>query len=100
MGPAPVFPMMLLLILSSIWFVSFIASPFIARRKGYAPYFWLFACGPIGLIVIACFPSTRKAISPDDLEVMQARANMTGAILTGIALFVTLSLLVPIVLFG
>lgn len=100
MGPAPVYEMMVLLILSSIWFVSFIASPIVAKRKGYAPYFWLFACGPIGLIVIICFPSTVKAITPEDLEVMQARANMTGAILTGIALFVALALLVPIVLLG
>ena len=100
MGPAPVFPVALLMILSSIWFVSFIASPFLARRKGYAPYFWLFACGPIGLIVIACFPSTQKATTPEDLEVMRARANMTGAILSGIALFVALGLVVPIVVFG
>ena len=100
MGPAPILPTMWLLILSSIWFISFIASPFIALRKGYAPYFWLFACGPIGLIVIACFPSTQKALTPEYLEVMQARANMTGAILTGIALFLLLTVVVPIALFG
>jgi hypothetical protein len=100
MTPAPVFPFALLLILSSIWFVSFIVSPLIARRKGYAPYFWLFACGPVGLVVIALFPSAKKALTPEDLEAMQARANMTGAILTGFALIVLLALLVPMVVIG
>lgn len=103
MGQAPIIPVIpvaVLLILSIIWFISFIVSPLIASRKGYAPYFWLFACGPVGLIVIACFPSATKAVNPEDLEALQARANTTGAILTGFSLFVALALLVPIVVLG
>lgn len=90
----------IVLLLSSIWFIAFITSPFLARRKGYAPYFWLFACQPLGLIVLACLPSTESAKTPEDLEVMQARANTTGAILTGIALFVAFTLILPLIVLG
>lgn len=88
------------LTVTSLSFISFFVSPLIAWKKGYAPYFWLFACGPIGLIVIAILPSTKQATTPEDLEQMQARANTTGAILTGIAIFLSLMLIVPVVLFG
>lgn len=90
----------ILLLVSSMCFVAFIVSPFVARQKGYAPYFWLFACQPLGLLVLACLPSAKTAKTPEDLEVMQARANTTGAILTGIALFAAFTLILPLVVFG
>lgn len=88
------------LTVSSVSFVAMIVSPIIAWRKGYAPYFWLFACGPIGLVVIAILPSTKQATTPEDLDQMQARANTTGAILSGIAFFISLMLIVPAVILG
>ena len=80
-------------------FVSFLVSPFIAWRKGYAPYFWLFACGPIGLIVVSCLRSTKDAETPEQLEQMQSRANTTGAILSGIVFFLV-AMLIPTWLIG
>jgi hypothetical protein len=80
-------------------FISFLVSPFIAWHKGYAPYFWLFACGPIGLAVISCFPSAKTATTPEQLELMQSRANTTGAILSGIVFFL-IAALVPTWLIG
>lgn len=81
-------------------FISFLVSPFIAWHKGYAPYFWLFACGPIGLVVIACLPSLKTAVTPEEMEQMESRANTTGAILSGLALLVVIGLLVPAVIVG
>ena len=85
---------------AALSFVSFLVSPFIARGKGYLPYYWLFACGPIGLIVIACLPSATSAETPEQLELLQSRANTTGAILSGVAFFVVAMLVVPVVLIG
>jgi hypothetical protein len=50
--------------------------------------------------VIAILPSTKQATTPEDLEQMQARANTTGAILSGIAFFISLMLIVPAVILG
>lgn len=91
---------LIFLVISGLSFISFLVSPFIASRKGYAPYFWLFAAGPIGLIVICYLPSTKRASTPEEVELMQARANTTGAILSGISLFAVAALLVPVVLIG
>ena len=82
-----------------ISFVSCLVSPFIAWRKGYAPYFWLFACGLIGLIVVSCLPSIKDAETPEQLELMQSRANTTGAILSGIVFFLV-AMLIPTWLIG
>lgn len=97
MGPS--IPLVGILV-ASLSFVSFLVSPFVAWSKGYAPYLWLFACGPVGLVVIACLPSARKAPTPEMMELMQARANTTGAILTGVGFVVGLMLAVPAVLLG
>lgn len=91
---------MILLLVSSAAFIAFLASPFVAKRKGYAPYAWLFACQPLGLLVLACLPDAKTAKTPEDLEIMQARANMTGAILTGIALFAAFTLILPLIVMG
>ena len=72
--------------LSMALFVSFLVSPFVAWRKGYAPYYWLFACGPVGLVVVSCLRSLKRAETPEQYEQMEARANMIGTHLTGIAI--------------
>ena len=73
-------------------FISFLISPFVAWRKGYAPYYWLFACGPVGLVVVCCLRSLKNAETPEQYEQMEARANLIGSILTGIALFLSVGL--------
>jgi len=100
MGPAFPWIGLVFLAASAISFISFLISPLIAWRKGYSPYLWLFSCGPIGLIVIACLPSISSAQSPEQMELMQARANTTGAILTGVALLMSATLIVPAILMG
>lgn len=99
---APAFPWigLIFLAVSGASFVSFLVSPFIAWRKGYAPYLWLFACGPVGLIVIAWLPAANTAQTPEQMELMQVRANTTGAILTGLALVISAMLIVPAMLIG
>ncbi len=79
-------------------FISFLVSPFIAWRKGYAPYYWMFACGPVGLIVVCCLRSLKTAETPEQYEQMDARANVIGGILSGIALFGSTALMALLVL--
>ena len=102
MTPAPIYAgvTLVFLVIAALSFISFVVSPFVATSKGYAPYFWLFASGPIGLVVICCLPNSKTATTPEQMELMQARANTTGAILSGIALLVVGMLLVPVVLIG
>ena len=69
-----------------------IMSPFIARSKGYAPYYWFLALHPVGLIVIANLAPLSKASTSDERERMEARANRIGSMLTGIALFLSVGL--------
>ncbi len=78
--------------------LSFLISPFVAWKKGYAPYYWLFACGPVGLVVVCCLRSLKLATTPEEYERMEARANLIGSVLTGIALFSSVSLFGLIVL--
>ncbi len=79
-------------------FLSFLISPFVAWKKGYAPYYWLLACGPVGLVVVCCLRSLKLATTPEEYERMEARANLIGSVLTGIALFSSVSLFGLIVL--
>lgn len=84
-----IFTAVLLLFLIATSFLSFLISPFIAWRKGYAPYLWLFAGGPVGLIVVCCLRSVKSARTPEEMEFMEGRGNMIGGILTGISLFLS-----------
>jgi hypothetical protein len=68
-------------------FISFLISPFIAWRKGFAPYYWMIACGPIGLAVICCLPSLKSTTTPEAYERLQGRVNLIGATLSIIAVF-------------
>jgi len=98
MGPTSSIPI-LYLILSGASAVSFIVAPLVARHKGFAPYFWLFS-GPLGLLVILGTRSAKTAETPEVLELMQARVNTTGAILSGVMVALALMLFVPAVLVG
>lgn len=74
-------------------FLSFLISPFVAWKKRYAPYYWLFACGPVGLVVVCCLRSLKLATTPEEYERMEVRANLIGSVLTGIALFCSVGLM-------
>ncbi|WP_010583745.1 hypothetical protein [Schlesneria paludicola] len=67
---------------------SFALSPLIAMKKGYKPWFWLFACGPIGLVTIIFLPPLKSAKDPDEYERLENRADFIGAVLSWIAIFI------------
>ena len=69
-----------------------IVSPFIARQKGYAPYYRFIALHPVGLIVIANLSPLSTVATPEERERMEARANRIGGVLTRIALFLSVGL--------
>lgn len=80
-------PVWILYILAAVIvsaFISFLISPFVAWKKGYAPYYWMFACGPIGLLVILCLPGLKSTATPEAFERLENRVNVTGGILTAI----------------
>ena len=93
MNVIPIWIVFFFLTISLTSFVSFLIAPFVAWRKGYAPYYWLFACGPVGLVVVCCLQSLRSAETPEQYEQMEARANLIGSVLTGIALFLSVGLI-------
>ena len=72
--------------------ISFLIAPLVAWRKGYAPYYWMFACGPVGFVVVCCLRPLKNAETPEQYEQMEARANLIGSILSGIALFLSVGL--------
>ena len=80
-------------------FLSFLISPLVAWRKGYAPYYWQFACGPVGLVVVCCLRSLRSAETPEQYERMETRANWIGGVLTGVAVFLSAGL-APLLILG
>src|SRR5262249_54561680 len=66
-------------------FLFLVAPPLLAARKGYAWYLWTFACGLLGLIVLAFLPYANERNESE--EVNRARrktGNIVGAVLTGI----------------
>lgn len=84
---------LIFLAVSLATFISFLIAPLVAWRKGYAPYYWLFACGPVGLIIICCLRPLRSAETPEQYERMESRANWIGGVLTGIALFLSVGMI-------
>jgi hypothetical protein len=64
-----------------------IPSAIIAGVKGFKPLRWLFAFGPIGLIVVACMSSAKATgITPEESKRRADAANTVGAWMTGINL--------------
>lgn len=82
-------------VIPSLLVAPFILSPLMAMKKRYAPWFWMFACGPIGLVVITCLPSLKSAKDPEEFERFENRANLIGAVLSCIGLFIGM---IPVVL--
>ncbi len=78
---------------------AFFTSPLIAMQKGYAPYYWPFACGPIGLIAMIFLPPLKSAENPEDYERLESRANFIGAVLSWIGIFIAMTVFVLLDLF-
>jgi hypothetical protein len=58
----------------------------IAWNKGYRPWFWFLAMGPIGLLWILMTPAVAQATTPEERERWETRTDWTGGILTGFTL--------------
>ena len=80
--------------LLSAW--AFLASPLIAMRKGYAPYCWPLACGPIGLVAIISLAPLKSAKNPEEYERLEKRANFIGAFLSWIGVLIVLTIVASI----
>jgi hypothetical protein len=59
----------------------------LAARKGYRPWFWIAALGPVGLIVMMLKPNLTSAATPEEREAMEQLADWTGGILSGVMFF-------------
>src|SRR5262249_53296501 len=71
-----------------------VPSALIAARKGFAWYAWVLAYGVIGLVIVACLPSARDPIAPQDVS-SSRRATGNGI---GVALSVGLILSIALVI--
>jgi peptidoglycan/LPS O-acetylase OafA/YrhL len=59
----------------------------LAARKGYNFFLWFFACGIIGLIILAFLPFTNKGdLQPGVAAQKRATGNTIGGVLTAIAI--------------
>lgn len=75
----------LILLLPFVLFVPLgLISGFVAWRKGYPPWYWLFSMGPIGIIWILVTRNLSEATTPEEREGWETRANWTGGILSGL----------------
>lgn len=77
-------------ILPLLFWWAFFTSPLIAMQKGYAPYYWPFACGPIGLVVLISLPALKSTKNAEDYERLENRANFIGSVLSWIGIFVAM----------
>ena len=55
---------------------------FMASRKGYSFGRWWFALGLLGLLVVAFFPYTNKAGTPDQVAAQKKKGDKVGLILS------------------
>jgi hypothetical protein len=58
----------------------------IAWKKGYRPWFWFLAMGPIGLLWILLTPNIAQATTPEERERWETRTDWSGGILSGFTL--------------
>lgn len=76
--------MAFLLVGSVLVFGPGLIAGWIAWTKGYRPWFWLFAMGPIGAVVIALMPPLQSLATPEEIDRQETRADWTGGVLSGI----------------
>lgn len=59
----------------------------LAKRKGYSFILWLFAAGPLGLIILAFLPFANDGELPRSEQArLKRRGNIMGGVLAGIAI--------------
>ena len=69
-----------------------VAPPLLAARKGYAWYLWTFACGVLGLVVLAFLPyANRPDVSKEVNRARRQTGNIVGGVLTALGLLVILA---------
>lgn len=59
-------------------------SAIIANFKGYRPWFWILAMGPVGLIIMLVKQSLNRATTPEERERWETQADWTGGVLSGL----------------
>jgi uncharacterized PurR-regulated membrane protein YhhQ (DUF165 family) len=67
----------------------------VANRKGFNPWSWVLAAGPLGLVVLYFLPSASKSrLSKEQIRRRIAVGNVVGLVMSGIiVVFLLLSLL-------
>lgn len=71
-----------------------LATAFLAKRKGFNPLLWVFAGGPIGLVILLLLPAaSADHIDSQESLVRAKRANTVGAFLSMIVLIITAMIL-------
>jgi hypothetical protein len=69
-----------------------VAPPLLAARKEYAWYLWTFACGLLGLVVLAFLPyANRPDVSEEVNRSRCQTGNIVGGVLTAVGLLVILA---------
>ncbi len=68
----------------------------IARRKGYASYYWIVALHPVGLILISQLDALPNARTPEEMRCMASRANWIGATLSLVGLLLGIVLILMV----
>lgn len=59
-------------------------SAVVAHYKGYRPWFWILSSGLLGMLIILIVPSLGRAVTPEQREKWESRADWTGGILSGL----------------
>lgn len=75
-------PVLILFACLGLFFGAGFVAAFVARGKGYRPWFWLLALGPVGLLLLLIKPPLRNAATPEERERWEQRADWTGGILS------------------
>jgi hypothetical protein len=92
-------PVLILFACLGVFFGSGFLAAFVAHGKGYRPWFWLLALGPVGLLLLLIKPPLRSAATPEERERWERRADWTGGILS-VGTFFLLFALPAFALFG
>jgi MFS family permease len=66
-----------------------LVSAVVAHRKGYRPWFWILACGLVGLLVTVLIPGLSQESTPEQRERWESRADWTGGLLSGFTFLFT-----------
>src|SRR4051812_8357260 len=57
-------------------------SAVVAHRKGYRPWFWILSLGLVGMVVTLIMPRLGQAVTPEQRERWESRADWAGGSLS------------------